>query len=228
VPGASRDNLLIRGFSLSANSSNLALVNNPNIDSKMGINKIVKSIAIANSRESEKISPLAKTKSCLSIRDILSLPINIHWLKKDPIGIKIDSWSNWALLLILPPRRDTTEAQINKIKNKLLLIAISGSGQKRLAIDTQAKAVMLPIPWDIIKAGGIIRDNGLMVEAKANFVTCTAKRRIMIKKICLEEIVGFSFFETNIKTPELISISVKFKNQEKISAIFKGEIKSSL
>ena len=71
-------------------------------------------------------------------------------------------------------------------------------------------------------------DNGLMVEAKANFVTCTAKRRVRIKKICLEEIVGFSFFETNIKTPVLISISVKVKNQEKISAIFKGAIRSSL
>ena len=87
---------------------------------------------------------------------------------------------------------------------------------------------MLPIPWDIINAGGIIKDNGLMVEAKANFVACTAKRRVMIKKIWLEEILGFSFFETNIKTPELISISVKVKNQEKISAIFKGEIRSSL
>ena len=87
---------------------------------------------------------------------------------------------------------------------------------------------MVPIPWDIINAGGIIIDNGLMVEAKANFATCTAKRRVMIKKICLEEIVGFSFFETNIKTPELISISIKVKNQEKISAIFKGEIRSSL
>ena len=108
------------------------------------------------------------------------------------------------------------------------MITISGSGQKRLAIDTQAKAVMLPIPWDIISAGGIIIDNGLMVEAKVNFATWTAKRRVMIKKICLEEIVGFSFFETNIKTPELISISVKEKNQEKISAIFKGEARSSL
>ena len=38
-----------------------------------------------------------------------------------------------------------------------------------------------------------------MVEAKANFVICTAKRRVIIKKICLEEIVGFSFFETNIE-----------------------------
>ena len=87
---------------------------------------------------------------------------------------------------------------------------------------------MLPIPWDIINAGGIIIDNGLMVEAKANLVTCTAKRKVMIKKICLEEIVGFSFFETNIKIPELISISVKVKSHEKISATFKGEIRSSL
>jgi len=59
-------------------------------------------------------------------------------------------------------------------------------------------------------------------------VTCTAKRREIINMICLEEIVGFSFFETNIKTPELISISVKFKNQEKISEIFKGEIRRNL
>ena len=116
----------------------------------------------------------------------------------------------------------------NKIKNKLLFIEIAGLGQLKLAIDTQAKAVVLPMPWDIINAGGIIIDNGLMVEAKANFVACTDRRRVMIKKICLEEIVGFSFFETNIKTPELISISVKVKNQEKISAIFKGEIRSSL
>jgi len=71
-------------------------------------------------------------------------------------------------------------------------------------------------------------DNGLIVEAKASFVTCTAKRRRMIKKICLEEIVGFSFFETNIKTPELINTSVKVKSQEKISEAFKGEIRSSL
>jgi len=67
-----------------------------------------------------------------------------------------------------------------------------------------------------------------MVEAKANFVTCTAKRRVIIKKICLEEIVGFSFFETNIKIPELISASVKLQIQEKVSEIFKGEIRSNL
>ena len=144
------------------------------------------------------------------------------------MGTRIDTCSNWALFLILPPSRDTTEAQTIKIKNKLLLILTAGSGQIRLAIDTQAKAVILPIPWDMINAGGIIIDNGLIVEAKANFVTCTAKRRLMIKKICLEEIVGFSFFETNIKTSQLISISVKVQNQEKISAEFKGEIRSNL
>jgi len=54
------------------------------------------------------------------------------------------------------------------------LIATVGSGQIKLAIDTQVKAVILPIPWDIIKAGGIIKDNGLMVEAKANFEAWTA------------------------------------------------------
>ena len=70
--------------------------------------------------------------------------------------------------------------------------------------------------------------NGLMVEAKANFVVCTAKRRVMIKKSCLEEIVGFSFFETNIKIPELINASVKVKSQEKISNIFRGERRSNL
>tara|TARA_B100001989_G_scaffold105958_1_gene74171 strand:- start:172 stop:390 length:219 start_codon:yes stop_codon:yes gene_type:complete len=71
-------------------------------------------------------------------------------------------------------------------------------------------------------------DNGLMDDAKANFVACTAKRRVMMKKICLEEIVGFSFFETNIKIPEQISISVNVNSQEKICSIVKGEIRSSL
>ena len=87
---------------------------------------------------------------------------------------------------------------------------------------------MLPIPWDIINAGWIIIDNGLMVEAKANLETCTTRRRVIIKIICLEEIVGFSFFETNIKIPVLMSASVKVKSQEKISEIFKGERSSSL
>ena len=186
------------------------------------------SIVIPLYNESENILLLVKTNSCSSIKEILSLPINIHWLNKAPIGTKIDSWSNWALLLILPPSRDTTEAQTNKIKNKLLLIKISGSGQIRLAIETQAKAVMLPIPWDIINAGGIIKDNGLIVEAKTNFEACTARRSVIIKIICLDEILGFSFLETNIKITELISASAKLNNQEKISEIFKGEIRSNL
>ena len=67
-----------------------------------------------------------------------------------------------------------------------------------------------------------------MVEARINFEACTAKRRVTSKMICLEEIVGFSFLETNIRIPELISTSVKVKSQEKISEIFKGEIRSSL
>ena len=46
--------------------------------------------------------------------------------------------------------------------------------------------------------------------------------------ICLEVMVEFSFLETNIKIPELISTSVKVKSQEKISEGFKGEIKSNL
>ena len=71
-------------------------------------------------------------------------------------------------------------------------------------------------------------DSGLTLEAKDNFVACTAKRRVITKKICLEEIVGFSFFETNIKIPELISASVKLQIQEKVSEIFKGEIRSNL
>ena len=95
-------------------------------------------------------------------------------------------------------------------------------------MDTQAKAVMLPIPWDIINAGGIIIDKGLMVEARDNFAACTAKRRVIIKIICLEVIVGFSFLETNIKIPELISASEKFKNHAKVSVKFKGEIRSTL
>ena len=66
------------------------------------------------------------------------------------------------------------------------------------------------------------------METKANFKVCTAKRRVMIKIICLEEIVGFSFFETSIKIPEQIRTSVKVKSQEKISEIFKGEVRSSL
>ena len=67
-----------------------------------------------------------------------------------------------------------------------------------------------------------------MVEAKANFEACAAKRRVTIKIICLEEIVGFSFFDTKIKIQELTNASVKIKSQKKISEVFKGEIRSNL
>ncbi len=67
-----------------------------------------------------------------------------------------------------------------------------------------------------------------MFEDKANFRACTARRRVMIRMICLGEIVGFSFFEINIKIPELINASVKVKSQEKISNIFRGERRSNL
>ena len=107
-------------------------------------------------------------------------------------------------------------------------MAIVGSGQLRLAIETQARAVMLPMPWDIINAGGIIIDKGLMVEAKNNLEAWAVKRRVMIKIICLDVIVGFSFLEINIKIQELINTSIKFTSQEKISEEFKGEIRSNL
>tara|TARA_B100001989_G_C24328783_1_gene358908 strand:+ start:451 stop:654 length:204 start_codon:yes stop_codon:yes gene_type:complete len=67
-----------------------------------------------------------------------------------------------------------------------------------------------------------------MVEAKAIFIACTAKRRVMIKIICLEVILGFSFLETNIKIPEVISVSVKVKSQEIKLERFTGEIRSNL
>ena len=67
-----------------------------------------------------------------------------------------------------------------------------------------------------------------MVAPKANFEACTAKRRVTIKIICVDEIVGFSFFDTKIKIQELTNASVKVKIQEKISEIFKGVIRRNL
>ena len=87
---------------------------------------------------------------------------------------------------------------------------------------------MLPIPWDIINAGGIIIDNKLVFDAKINLKAWTARRRVMIKIICLEVIVGFSFLDIDIKIKQLIIASEKFKSQEKISDIFKGETISNL
>jgi len=67
-----------------------------------------------------------------------------------------------------------------------------------------------------------------MFEDKANLNACTARRRVMIKIICLEVIVEFSFLEINIKIPELISVSVNLKSQEKIFERFKGAMRSNL
>ena len=66
------------------------------------------------------------------------------------------------------------------------------------------------------------------MEAKVNFEACTAKRRVISKRICLDVILGFSFFEINIKIPEQIRDSVKVKSQEKTSEMLKGEIISIL
>ena len=70
------------------------------------------------------------------------------------ICILISIISSYKLLLISPLNvldifywfLTFTEAHINTIKNKLLFKANDWSGQLKLAIDTQAKDVMLPIP----------------------------------------------------------------------------------
>ncbi len=67
-----------------------------------------------------------------------------------------------------------------------------------------------------------------MVESKTNLEACTPKRRVTIKIICLDEIVGFSFFDIKIKIQELTNASVKAKSQEKISEVCKGEVRSNL
>ena len=63
-----------------------------------------------------------------------------------PVGIFTDSSNQYWIEASSIPRIDTTVEQTNNIKNKLLFITTVGSGQLKLAIDTQAKAVMLPIP----------------------------------------------------------------------------------
>ena len=102
-----------------------------------------------------------------------------------------------------------------------MLTTLNESGQLKLAIDTQARAVMLPIPCEIINAGGTRIDSGLTVEEKVIFIACAAKRREIIRKICRELIVGFSFLETNIKIQEQTINSLKVKSQEKKSNISK-------
>ena len=183
----------------------------------MGINNIVMSIIIANNKESENILPLEVKNSCLSTKEYSSFPISNHWEINAPIGTNIESWSNWARLLILPPRTETTPAQINVMSSRLLLIFIKESGQLRLAIETQAKAVMVPIPWEIIKAGGTIIERGLNPVPNIFFIIWTTNSSEIINKICLELMFGFSFLETSIKNPHVNKTSAKFKPQEKTS-----------
>ena len=102
-------------------------------------------------------------------------------------------------------------------------MGIADSGQFRLAIDTQERAVILPIPCEMIKAGGTIIDKGLMLEEEVIFITCTIKRREIIKIICLEVILGSSFLETNIKIQQLTSTSVKVKSKFIISDFCKDD-----
>ena len=84
------------------------------------------------------------------------------------------------------------------------------------------------MPWEIIKAGGIIIDKGLSPDPKIVFIAWINKRREIIKRICLELIVGFSFLETNIRKPQLIKTSMKEKLQETITEICKDGTRSSL
>ena len=183
----------------------------------MGINNIVMSIIIAKSRESENILPFEVKNSWLSNNEYSSFPISSHWENIAPMGTNIESWSNWARLLILPPRTETTHAQIKVMNSRLLLMFVNESGQLRLAIETQAKAVIVPIPWEIIKAGGMMIDKGLNPGSNIFFIIWTTNSSEIINKICLELMFGFSFLETSIKNPHVNKTSAKFKPQEKTS-----------
>ena len=102
------------------------------------------------------------------------------------------------------------------------------SGQFRIAIDTQDRAVTVPIPWEIIKAGGTMNDRGLSSGPNIFFIVWTINRSEIIKRICLELMYGFSFLETNIKKPQQNKTSTKVKAQEKTSRPFKVETRSVL
>ena len=81
------------------------------------------------------------------------------------------------------------------------------------AIETQDKAVIVPIPWEIIKVGGTIIDKGL-IDVGLIFRKCTVSKRPINKTICLEFIVGASFLEIYKRIPQHINISKKFMISE--------------
>ena len=95
------------------------------------------------------------------------------------------------------------------------------------AIDTQDNAVKVPIPCEIINAGGTIIDKGL-IASKLIFIAWANSKKPITKIICLELITGFSFCDIKIKIPQQISISTKLMNHEKIIPIFKFSTESIL
>ena len=99
--------------------------------------------------------------------------------------------------------------ETNVMSNKYSLIPFEAFGQLIKAIETQDNAVIVPIPWEIIKVGGTIIDKGLIV-LRFIFRICTISKRPINKKICLELIVESSFLEIYKRTPQHIKISKKF------------------
>ncbi len=79
------------------------------------------------------------------------------------------------------------------------------------ATETQDKAVKVPIPWDIINAGGTIIAKGLIFW-KLTLVHWANKRSPIIKIVCRELIIGFSFLEISINKPQNKSISKNATN----------------
>ncbi len=75
------------------------------------------------------------------------------------------------------------------------------------AIETQARAVNVPIPCEIIKAGGITIASGLKNMPKYIFNNCEINKSPIIRRICLEFNIGFSFLEMKIKIMLQASIS---------------------
>ena len=120
------------------------------------------------------------------------------------------------------------QEQIKVINSKLILISVTEYGQLRLAIETHAREVIVPIPCEIIKAGGTIIDKGLRTVIKVIFVVWAINKRDIIKRICLELIVGFSFLETKIKNPQLTKTFVKLILQETKSEVSKDGTRSNL
>ena len=96
-----------------------------------------------------------------------------------------------------------------------------------MAIETQDKAVIVPMPCEIINAGGTINDKGL-IDSKFIFIVWTINRRPIIRIICLEVIIGFSFLEIRIKIPQHTSISKNVTTQDKIISTFSSETISNL